>query len=217
MALKVGVVGLRGIGNHHAACHKADELANLVAVCDVVKARADEAAEKYKVKAYYSLKDMLDGEGTWTSLTWPPGASRTGAGTSSRPWRPWRPARTCWWKSPCPTTSARRARWCAKAAEKNVYLGCNLNHYFTPPAEKAREVHERRQDRRAGVLPAQDGLQRRRRDVRPSGLQPREGLAVLPREGVPVAPFSVMRHFCGDITHVRRSRTGPAFARRPAT
>ena len=27
----------------------------------------------------------------------------------------------------------------AKAREKDVYLGCNLNHYFTPPAEKAKE------------------------------------------------------------------------------
>ena len=25
------------------------------------------------------------------------------------------------------------------AARKKLYLGCNLNHYFTPPAEKARE------------------------------------------------------------------------------
>ncbi|MGC8780834.1 MAG: Gfo/Idh/MocA family protein, partial [Anaerolineae bacterium] len=62
MALKVGVVGMRGIGNQHAACHKSDPLAELVAVCDVVKERADAAAAKYGVRAYYSLTDMLRNE-----------------------------------------------------------------------------------------------------------------------------------------------------------
>ena len=62
MALKVGVVGIRGIGTRHCGCHKQDELSNLVAVCDVVKERADDAAEKFGVKAYYSLSDMLANE-----------------------------------------------------------------------------------------------------------------------------------------------------------
>jgi predicted dehydrogenase len=62
MALKVGVVGMRGIGQTHAQCHATDPLAQLVAVCDVVKARADEVAAKHKVKAYYSLKEMLANE-----------------------------------------------------------------------------------------------------------------------------------------------------------
>ena len=49
MGLKVGVVGLRGIGNTHADCHAQDELADLVAVCDVIAERADEAAAKHGV------------------------------------------------------------------------------------------------------------------------------------------------------------------------
>jgi predicted dehydrogenase len=52
MALKVGIVGMGGIGNLHAACHKDDELSDLQAVCDVVKERADAAAEKFGVKPY---------------------------------------------------------------------------------------------------------------------------------------------------------------------
>ena len=62
MALKVGVVGMSGIGNNHANCHANDDLAELVAVCDIVKERADTAAERLGVKAYYSLADMIDGE-----------------------------------------------------------------------------------------------------------------------------------------------------------
>ncbi len=62
MALKVGLVGLRGIGLGHATAHRDDPLSNLVAVCDVVKERADSTAEKYGVKAYYSLTEMLKQE-----------------------------------------------------------------------------------------------------------------------------------------------------------
>ncbi|MHC5058667.1 MAG: Gfo/Idh/MocA family protein [Planctomycetota bacterium] len=60
MALKVGIVGLRGIGNRHAKSYVADEMAELVAVCDVVRKRADAAAKDYGAKAYYKLADMLD-------------------------------------------------------------------------------------------------------------------------------------------------------------
>src|SRR5450756_2002971 len=60
--LRVGVVGMGGIGNTHAACHTQDALARLMAVCDVVKEKADAAAQTHAVKAYYSLKDMLEHE-----------------------------------------------------------------------------------------------------------------------------------------------------------
>ncbi len=61
MALRVGVVGMRRIGNTHAG-RAGDPLAELVAVCDVVEERADDAAKRYGVPAYYSLRDMLRNE-----------------------------------------------------------------------------------------------------------------------------------------------------------
>ena len=57
--LKVGVVGMGGIGYTHCNCYKNDSLAELVAVCDIIKAKADKAAEDFGCKAYYSVKDML--------------------------------------------------------------------------------------------------------------------------------------------------------------
>src|SRR5437660_740595 len=62
MSLKVGIVGMHGIGTPHADAYQSDPLAGLVAVCDAVKERADRAAEKYGVRAYYRLSDMLAGE-----------------------------------------------------------------------------------------------------------------------------------------------------------
>ena len=95
MALKVGVVGMSGIGNNHANCHANDDLAELVAVCDIMKERADNAAERLGVKAYYSLADMIDGEPTWTSLMSAPVEMKTAVGTMNQQWRLLRRESTC--------------------------------------------------------------------------------------------------------------------------
>jgi UDP-N-acetyl-2-amino-2-deoxyglucuronate dehydrogenase len=61
-ALKFALVGCGRISkNHFEAIHEIPEAA-LVAVCDVVKERADGAAEKWSVKAYYDLSKMLESD-----------------------------------------------------------------------------------------------------------------------------------------------------------
>ena len=42
--LRVGVVGMRGIGNTHAGVYQSDSLSELAAVCDIDRGRADESA-----------------------------------------------------------------------------------------------------------------------------------------------------------------------------
>ena len=57
--LKVAVIGVGNIGNIHAPNYKSDPLSELVAVCDIIPERADKAAAKYGVRAYYSVEDLL--------------------------------------------------------------------------------------------------------------------------------------------------------------
>ena len=57
--LKVGVIGLGPIGNRHARIYQDDPLAELVAVCDKDRERADQAHSAYGVPAYYDVEDML--------------------------------------------------------------------------------------------------------------------------------------------------------------
>ena len=57
--LDIGIVGLGGIGNNHASCYTENKHTRVVAVCDVVRERADAAAERWKAKPFYSVKEML--------------------------------------------------------------------------------------------------------------------------------------------------------------
>ncbi|MEF3303849.1 Gfo/Idh/MocA family protein [Paenibacillus sp. GYB003] len=213
MALKIGIVGLNGIGKNHAACYQEDELADLIAVCDVVKERADAVAEKYGIKAYYSLKDMIENEpdlqivdvttggidnGSWH---FEPAMEAVGYGKHVLVEKP-----IC--------HDVRQARELVAFAEKqNVYLGCNLNHYFTKPAERAKQYIDNGDIGELVYCLAKMGF---------NGGELNYALAKSPKvNGHPyfhmkaflTHPFSVMRHFCGDITHIQTFSDRPGFRR----
>lgn len=59
-SLKFAIVGCGHIAQRHAE-HISNK-AQLTAVCDTVKEKADALAAKYQAKAYYSLEDLLAGE-----------------------------------------------------------------------------------------------------------------------------------------------------------
>jgi predicted dehydrogenase len=58
--LKFGIVGCGRIGDRHAEHITAK--GNLIAVCDIIPEKANQFAEKYKCRAYYSLEEMLEKE-----------------------------------------------------------------------------------------------------------------------------------------------------------
>lgn len=55
-----GIVGCGAIGPIHADALAETDRAKLVAVCDIIKNRADEIAEKHGAKAYYEYSEMLN-------------------------------------------------------------------------------------------------------------------------------------------------------------
>ncbi|WP_152655275.1 Gfo/Idh/MocA family protein [Oceanobacillus sp. CFH 90083] len=63
MRLKVAVIGCGSIAKHrHLPEYDANEQAEIVAVCDVVRERAEAAAEKYQAKAYTDYQTLLKEE-----------------------------------------------------------------------------------------------------------------------------------------------------------
>ena len=135
--LKVAVVGLGNIGNIHADAYAADELAELVAVCDIIPERADRAAAKHGVKAYYSVQEMLAAEQLDAVSVASAGVENGGDHFV--------PVMECLdaglhvlGEKPISNDIERAREMVAKAQEKGVYFGINLNHRFVPPAAKAK-------------------------------------------------------------------------------
>jgi predicted dehydrogenase len=214
MALKVGVVGLRGIGNQHLAVHAKDPLAELVAVCDLVKERADDAAANYGARAYYRLRDMLANEPDLAMVDVTTGGDENGSWHYEPAMEAMEAGKHVLVEKPLSSDVVQARQMVAKAKEKNVYLGCNLNHYFTPTAERAKQYMD---DGDIGELvycltkmgfqggePAQ---------YRASAAPTVKGFPYFHLKAFLSHPLSVMRYFCGDVTHVQAFLNRPGFRR----
>jgi len=209
MALKVGIVGMGGIGNTHADCHMKDSLSHLTAVCDVVKEKADAAAEKHGVKAYYSLKDMLANEDLDI-------VDVTTSGYENGSWH-FEPAmealdagKAVLCEKPLSNNIEEAREMVRFAAEKKLYLGCNLNHYFTSTAERAKKYMDEGGIGETVYLLFKMGFDGGEQTYAPNK-SPRFNQPYAHMKAFLTHPFSVMRYFCGDIKDIQTFTTKPGF------
>ena len=214
MALKVGLVGLRGIGLGHANAHRDDPLSNLVAVCDVVKERADSTAEKYGVKAYYSLTDMLKQEPDLDMIDVTTGGYENGSWHYEPAMEAIEAGKSVLVEKPLSNDVLEARAMVKRAGEKGVYLGCNLNHYFTPPAEKAKEYMDGGHIGELVYCLHKMGFSAGEDTYSPTTGSRWKGFPYAHLKAFLSHPFSVMRYFCGDVTHVQAFVNRPGFRRR---
>jgi len=211
MPLKVGVVGLRGIGQNHAQCHAANKLAKLVAVCDVVKSRADEVAAKHKTKSYGSLKQMLKAHPDLDIVDVCTGGFENGGWHFEPVMEALDAGKNVLVEKPISNDIAEAREMVRFAAEKGLYLGCNLNHYFTEPARLARKLMDEGKIgeplyclHRMGFVGGDQTYK--------AGSGPNfDGFPYAHTKAFLAHPFSLLRHFGGDITHIQ------AFMDRPGS
>ena len=211
MALKVGVVGLSGIGTNHTTCYATDELAELVAVCDVIKERADSVAAQFGVKAFYSLKDMLESESELDIVDVSTGGNENGSWHYEPTMQALEAGKHVIVEKPLSNDIHEAREMVAKAEENNVYLGCNLNHYFTPPADRAKQYI---QDGEVGELVYclhKIGFAGSEWTYSPQDSPKVKGFPYFHMKAFLSHPFSVMRYFCGDVTHVQAFVGRPSF------
>ncbi len=138
MALRVAVIGMRGIGNTHANVYHENDLAELVAVCDLVKERADESAQRLGVKVYYSVADLLENE-ELDAVSVATGGFENGGDHFEPTMQALEVGLHVLCEKPLSNDVARAREMVNKAKEKGVCLGTNLNHRFTPLAIQAKE------------------------------------------------------------------------------
>ena len=139
MALRVAVVGLGGIGNRHAGIYKAHKDTDLVAVCDIIKERADTAAAKYEAKAFYSIQEMLD-SGIKLDMVSVCSAGVENGGDHYKPTMELLGAGLpVLGEKPISNELDKAREMVALAKKKGLRYGVNLNHRFTPAALMAKE------------------------------------------------------------------------------
>lgn len=189
--LRVGVIGTGNIGRNHSNVYRADPLADLVAVCDVIKDKADAFAAQFGVKAYYSVEDMLRGEQLdLISVTtagpengghhYEPVMQALGAGVHV----------LC--EKPISNNIAHAREMVQTAREKGLYLGVDLNHRFVPPAERARRFIQE------GALGELNLINMNLWIANRVESAPYFHLRALHPHSI-----DVMRYFCGDIVKVQ--------------
>lgn len=139
--LRVCVIGMGPIGNRHADMYRDDPLAQLVGVCDIRRERADAASARLGVPAYYDAQKMLDAlRPDLVSVT------TSGAENGGDHYEPTMQALEAGChvlgEKPISNDIAEAEAMVAKAREKGVCYGINLNHRFTPAARLAKKWQE---------------------------------------------------------------------------
>ncbi len=140
MPLKVAVVGCGGIGNTHGPIYKKHPLAELLGYCDIIPEKAAKSAERDGVKHWPSIQAMLKDVGGELEAVSVCSAGADNGGDH------YTPTMECLeaglhvlGEKPISNSVDHAREMVAKAKEKGVYYGINLNHRFTPPAAKAKE------------------------------------------------------------------------------
>jgi predicted dehydrogenase len=189
--LRVCVIGLGPIGNRHADMYQADPLAKLVGVCDIVKDRADAASRRLGVPAYTNAQIMLD------SLQ-PDVCSIATAGyeNGSDHYQPTLQALEAGChvlgEKPISNEIAQAEAMVAKARQKGLCYGINLNHRFTPAARLAKKWQN--EGRLGHLLFINMSMWIK---------NPTEDSPYFQIKALHPHTVDVMRHFCGDVEAIQ--------------
>ena len=137
--LKVAIIGAGNIGKTHAKYYCANADAQLVAVCDMARDKAEGMAAQYGIKAYHSVDDLLKNEELdAVSVT------TAGVENGSHHYEPVMAAlqagKHVLCEKPISNDIQQAREMVAKAKEKAVLFGINLNHRFTPAAERLKKL-----------------------------------------------------------------------------
>ncbi len=190
--LKIGIVGLGGIGNNHADCYTNNESAGVVAVCDIQQDRADAAAERLNCPAFYSIADMLASDVTLDACSMCTAGTENGGDHYQATMELLAAGLPVLGEKPISNNLDHAREMVALAREKNVPYAINLNHRFTPAAERAKGWCE---EGRLGKLHM---IKMRMWINNPNESSPWFHLRALHPHS-----FDVMRYFAGDVKSVQ--------------
>lgn len=188
---RICVIGLGPIGNRHADLHRENPLADLVGVCDIIHERADAAAARLGVPAFYSVDEMLaalkpdicsvaTGGEEYGSDHYLPTVQALEAGCHV----------LC--EKPISNSIEQAEAMVAKARERNLCFGIDLNHRFNPAHRLAKQWVE--EGRLGHLLFVNMSMWI---------MNPRESSPYFQLKALHPHTVDIMRYFCGDIEAVQ--------------
>jgi predicted dehydrogenase len=170
--------------------YREDPLAELIGVCDVVQERADAAAARLGVRAFYDAAEMLAAlKLDVVSVT--TGGYEYGSDHYAPTMQALEAGCNVLGEKPISNDIAQAEAMVAKAREMGVCYGINLNHRFTPAARAAKRWQE--EGRLGHLLFVNMSMW----IMNPAESSPYFHLKALHPHTV-----DVMRHFCGDVDAV---------------
>ena len=190
LMLRVCVIGLGPIGNRHADIYVENPLSELAGVCDIDETRANAAAQRLGVTAFYNVPKMLEelkpdvvsvatGGYEYSSDHYAPTIQAIEAGCHVLG------------EKPISNNISHGEEMVAKAKEMGVCYGIDLNHRFTPAARLAKKwVNEGRLGHLLFINMAMWIM------------NPAESSPYYHLKALHPHTIDVMRYFCGDIEAV---------------
>lgn len=192
MTLRIGIVGMGGIGNRHASVYQELEgKTEVVAVCDIIKERADKAAKAYDAKAFYSVPEMLDSGIGLDACSMATAGVENGGDHYEPTMQLLGAGLPVLGEKPISNEIDKAEEMVALAREKNLPYAVDLNHRFTPAALRAKEWVDEGRLGQLHLLNMRMWINNRNES------SPWFHLRALHPHSI-----DVMRYFCGDVRSV---------------
>ena len=191
MSLRIAVVGVGAIGSVHAGVYTENPKTEIVAVCDIVKERADTAAARFGGRAFYSVKEMLASGLKLDACSMCTRGEENGGDHFTPTMELLEAGLPVLGEKPISNRLEEGEQMVALARRKQIPYAINLNHRFTPAALRAREWVD---GGRLGVLYM---INMRMWINNPVETSPWFHLRALHPHSL-----DVMRYFCGDVKSV---------------
>lgn len=137
--IHVGIVGMGGIGNTHARCYTDNKYAKVVAVCDAIEEKADQAAESYGARAFYSIREMVKSGIRLDACSVTTAGIENGGDHYAPTMELLKAGMPILGEKPISNEIPKARRMVALAKKKKIPYAINLNHRFTPSAVRARQ------------------------------------------------------------------------------
>ncbi len=188
---RIGVIGLGPIGNRHAMIYNEMAHGQLVAVCDIIKERADAGSERHGVPGFYSVKEMLaNAELDMVSVA--TGGEEYGSDHYQPTMEAIEAGLHVLGEKPISNEIDKGIEMVEAAKAKGVCYGIDLNHRFTPAARLAKKWVE--EDRIGHPLFMNMSMWI---------MNPRESSPWFQIKALHPHTVDIMRYYCGDIEAVQ--------------